>query len=114
MLTGAQVGRLGDTGRCRQPGSVIRPVACRSSVGGTARVQALLARALPSAWENCPSGNRDNARWHRARGCQRRWAGLQWPRTWSGGLGIADATGLMFGQGMRFHHNWIRNLGDDA
>lgn len=22
--------------------------------------------------------------------------------------------GLMFGQGMRFHHNWIRNLGDDA
>ncbi|HEX3308003.1 MAG TPA: hypothetical protein VHS32_17280 [Streptosporangiaceae bacterium] len=54
------------------------------------------------------------ARWHRARGCQRRWAGLQWPRTWSGGLGIADATGLMFGQGMRFHHNWIRNLHDDA
>jgi hypothetical protein len=31
-----------------------------------------------------------------------------------GGLGIADATGLMFGRGMRFHHNWIRNLGDDA
>jgi hypothetical protein len=59
-------------------------------------------------------GNRDNARWHRARGCQRRWAELRWPRTWSGSLGIADATGLMFGQGMRFHHNWIRNLHDDA
>src|SRR5689334_4180596 len=49
-------------------------------------------------------------------------ARLRWPRTWSSGLGIAGATGLMFGQGMRFtatgYATWVttpdhrRGLGD--
>jgi hypothetical protein len=85
-------------------------------VGGTARVPALLARGAAervgelSFRQSRQCSLAPGTRLPTALG----WTAMATHLAGRGGLGIAGATGLMFGQGMRFHHDWIRNLADDA